>query len=138
MLELWLSLSLPAGARPGGQGGSSVSLLDPAVAVSGRRRLTSSSAGARVSLTVTSDLSSLASCALSHDCLVCSGGGALRDGRDPMVGKGMWWWCCAPGAPSSGVPVFCLVELANMRFNSGFNVIIEAQTMAVLISIRDQ
>lgn len=139
MLELWLSRSLPAGSREGGQGGSSVSLLEPAVAVSGLRRLTSSSAGARVSVTVCSDLSSLASCALSHDCLVCSGGGALRDGRDPIVGKGMCgcWWPPGP-APSSGVPVVCLVEAANMRLNSGFSVMIEAQTMAVLISIRDQ
>ena len=138
MLELWLRLSLPAGSRVGGQGSSSVSLLERSVAVSGLRRLTSSSAGARVSLTVTSDLSSLASCAVSHDCLVCSGAGALRDGRDPIVGKGMWgcWW--RPGAPSSGVPVVCRVEAANMRLKSGFSVIMEAQTMAVLISIRDQ
>lgn len=91
MLELWLSRSLPAGARAGGQGGSSVSLLDPPVAVSGLRRLASSSFPAtRVSETVCSDLSSFASCAVSHDCLVWMGGKPLRDGRDPMVGRGMW------------------------------------------------
>lgn len=114
----------------------------PASAVTGCCPATSPApapAPVSASLSVCSERSTRASCAVNHDCFLTTPLG--REGLEPIVGGFTVWWN-PPPAPPRPRGSFALsprfVEPGTSRLRRGFMVMMQAQTMLVLISTRDQ
>lgn len=85
------------------------------------------------SFTVCSDRSSLANCAVNHDCFLTTP--FFREGSEPMVGGCM----LSPGNIWPGLELMLFrTEPGTSRLTKGFNVMIHAQTIPVFASIIDQ